>query len=74
MARSSAKRSITIAKHRTSVSVEEEFWAALGEIADAQGRSVASLVREIDEARGETSLSAAIRSYVLKQSRTRPPD
>ncbi len=74
MARSPAKRSITIAKHRTSVSVEEEFWAALGEIADAQGRSVASLVREIDEVRGEKSLSAAIRGYVLKQSRTRQPD
>ena len=72
MARSTAKRSITIAKHRTSVSVETEFWAALRTIAKAQGCSLASLIEEIDAGRGEKSLSAAIRLYVLRQIRREP--
>ena len=65
------KRSLTIARHRTSVSLEDEFWDALADIARADGKSVAALVGEIDRRRGETlgrqpSLSAAIRLYVLK--------
>jgi len=67
------KRSLTIARHRTSVSLEQPFWTALAEIAKAQGKSVAGLVGEIDRARAEkagdsVSLSAAIRLYVLEQS------
>jgi predicted DNA-binding ribbon-helix-helix protein len=70
------KRSLTIAKHRTSVSLEEPFWAALAELAKAQGKSVAGLVGEIDKARAERgdetgSLSAAIRLYVLEQTRAK---
>ena len=66
------KRSLTIARHRTSVSLEDPFWTALAEIAKAQGKSVAGLVGEIDRARAEksgdsVSLSAAIRLYVLEQ-------
>ncbi|MFA9386840.1 MAG: ribbon-helix-helix domain-containing protein, partial [Methyloceanibacter sp.] len=38
------KRSLTIAGHRTSVSLEEPFWAALADIAKTQGRSIAALV------------------------------
>lgn len=68
------KRSLTIARHRTSVSLEEPFWTALTEIAKAQGKSVAGLVGEIDKTRAENagdavSLSAAIRLYVLEQTR-----
>jgi len=71
------KRSLTIAKHRTSVSLEEPFWTALAELAKAQGKSVAGLVGEIDKARAErgdeaSSLSAAIRLYVLEQTRAKP--
>jgi predicted DNA-binding ribbon-helix-helix protein len=66
----SNKRSLTIARHRTSVSLEEEFWTALAGIAASNGKSVAALVGEIDKRRSEfgspTSLSAAIRLYVLK--------
>ncbi|XSG82890.1 MAG: ribbon-helix-helix domain-containing protein [Methyloligella sp. ZOD6] len=65
----SSKRSITIAKHRTSVSVEDEFWEALAEIAEKNGTSIAKLVEQIDEKRGEKNLSSAIRSFVLKASR-----
>lgn len=72
------KRSLTIAKHRTSVSLEEPFWSALADIARQDGKSIASLVSEIDTGRGlaaETgggeaaSLSAAIRLYVLARAR-----
>jgi predicted DNA-binding ribbon-helix-helix protein len=68
----STKRSLTIAKHRTSVSLEDEFWTALASIAAAKGKSVAALVGEIDKGRAEagrskTNLSAAIRLYVLKR-------
>jgi predicted DNA-binding ribbon-helix-helix protein len=65
----SAKRSVTIARHRTSVSVEEEFWGALRALARAEKRSVASLIGEIDGARGRRGLSAAIRVYVLERAR-----
>jgi predicted DNA-binding ribbon-helix-helix protein len=84
------KRSITIARHRTSVSLGDAFWEALGELAEADGRSVAELVSEIDRRRGginragtrirdsdvdleETSLSAAIRLYVLERMQARKP-
>ena len=59
------KRSITIAGHRTSVFVEDEFWRALGEIAVKHGVSSAALIAEIDEKRGGANLSSAIRGYVL---------
>jgi predicted DNA-binding ribbon-helix-helix protein len=72
MARSGNKRSLTIARHRTSVSLEDEFWDALADIARADGKSVAALIGEIDKGRSETaasqpSLSAAIRLHVLKR-------
>jgi predicted DNA-binding ribbon-helix-helix protein len=70
----SNKRSVTIARHRTSVSLEEEFWTALGEFASKDGKSVAALIGEIDKGRGAEardgmSLSSAIRLYVLKRLR-----
>lgn len=72
MTKAHNKRSLTIARHRTSISLEEPFWVALTEIAKAQERSVASLVSEIDKGRVEagdgSSLSAAIRLYILAQA------
>jgi predicted DNA-binding ribbon-helix-helix protein len=74
MARSQRKRSITIARHRTSISLEEPFWKALCAYAERDGRPVAELVSEIDKKRAkggmspldeEINLSAAIRLYVL---------
>jgi predicted DNA-binding ribbon-helix-helix protein len=59
------KRSISIAGHRTSISLEEPFWAALREIAAARGVSVQALVGEIDAGRGRQNLSSAIRVHVL---------
>jgi predicted DNA-binding ribbon-helix-helix protein len=72
------KRSITIAKHRTSISLEDPFWEALCAYAEQDGRSVADLVGEIDKRREKgradagvaaVNLSAAIRLYVLERMR-----
>ncbi|MBI1210617.1 MAG: aryl-sulfate sulfotransferase [Alphaproteobacteria bacterium] len=64
------KRSVTIQGHRTSVSLEPDFWEALAEVAGAQNRSVAALIAEIDRRSGrETSLSSAIRSFLLAHFR-----
>lgn len=65
------KRSVTIAGHRTSVSLENEFWDALSEIAADRRLSVSSLIAGIDENRGERGLSAAIRVFVLDWYRAR---
>jgi predicted DNA-binding ribbon-helix-helix protein len=76
MAQARTKRSLTIARHRTSVTLEDAFWEALADIARAEGKSVASLVGEIDQERDakaapQPSLSAAIRLYVLARTRAR---
>ena len=65
------KRSLTIAGHRTSISLEAVFWETLKEIARAEKRSLAALVAEIDAGRapGEGSLSSAIRVYVVGRLR-----
>jgi predicted DNA-binding ribbon-helix-helix protein len=61
-----AKRSLTVAGHRTSISLEEPFWEALAEMADARKSSVAAVVASIDRTRAEgTNLSAAVRVAVL---------
>jgi predicted DNA-binding ribbon-helix-helix protein len=62
------KRSVRIAGHATSVSLEREFWQALSEIARRRQVSVAALVAAIDAERGG-SLSSAIRLYVLARAR-----
>ena len=59
------KRSLSIAGHRTAISLEEPFWEALRRIAAAKRAPVARLVAEIDAVRGEASLSSAIRLFVL---------
>ena len=64
------KRSVTVAGHRTSVSLEPEFWAALRDIATARNLSVNALITEIDSAR-PGNLSSAIRVFVLDHVRAR---
>lgn len=59
------KRSLTIAGHRTSISLEPEFWVALTAQAKARATSVAELVGEIDAGRGNRNLSSAIRVWLL---------
>ena len=62
-----AKRSVTIAGHRTSLSLEPEFWTALKDLARRDGRSLAATVVAIDSNRGAQNLSSAVRVYVLRQ-------
>ncbi len=60
------KRSLTIAGHRTSISLEAEFWDALKAIAVTRGRTLPGLVSEVDAARGTRNLSSALRVHVLQ--------
>ena len=59
------KRSVLVAGHRTSVSLEPEFWEALKGIAARQGASLNQLIAGIDAER-TGNLSSAIRIFVLK--------
>jgi len=59
------KRSVVLAGHRTSVSLENAFWEALKAIAGSRNSTVNQLVSEIDKQR-DGNLSSAIRVYVLK--------
>ncbi|UEM19478.1 ribbon-helix-helix domain-containing protein [Skermanella mucosa] len=68
------KRSVTIAGHSTSVSLEAAFWDALKDIAADRGVSVNALIEAIDEGRSG-NLSSAIRVFVLAEvSRPRSPE
>jgi predicted DNA-binding ribbon-helix-helix protein len=60
------KRSIVINGHKTSISLEDQFWSALKEIARQRPKTLSELASEIDGNRGErANLSSAIRLYVL---------
>ncbi len=60
------KRSLSIAGHATSISLEEPFWQALKAIAGRRKLSLAALVAEIDRARAGVNLSSALRVHVLE--------
>ena len=64
------KRSIVIAGHKTSVSLEDAFWGALKDIAIARNMTLSELVASIDAARKQGNLSSAIRLYVLDHFRS----
>jgi predicted DNA-binding ribbon-helix-helix protein len=66
-----AKRSITLAGHKTSVSLEQDFWQCLKEIADERGQAVSDLVEDIDRHREQDNLSSALRLFVLDYYRAR---
>jgi len=69
------KRSLTIAGHRTSISLEPAFWEALKDVASAEGLTVAGLVARIDEKRAAagdddpSGLSGRLRVHVLNHYR-----
>ncbi len=64
------KHSLTLKGHRTSVSLESDFWAAFREIAAEMNMPINALAAEIDAARGvETGLASAIRLHVLRHYR-----
>lgn len=64
------KRSIVISRHKTSVSLEDEFWSGLKEIAGLHRMTLSNLIGNINTQRREANLSSAIRLYVLAHFRT----
>jgi predicted DNA-binding ribbon-helix-helix protein len=63
------KRSFTLARHRTSVALEPEFWAVLEYIASARGQTLLALVTQADAGRDPgTSLASALRVLALAAS------
>ena len=65
------KRSIVVAGHKTSVSLEEAFWNGMKEISGLRDMTLSELVGEIDSNRQQGNLSSAIRLFVLDYFRTR---
>ena len=65
MAQTLRKRSVVVAGHRTSVSLEDAFWGRLRHIAAERGVTVSRLIAEIDRHR-RANLSSAIRVYVVE--------
>lgn len=63
------KRSVTISGHRTSISLEAEFWDALREIASSRGIAMQRLIEQIDAERTGEGLSTAARLFVLRHYR-----
>ena len=65
------KRSLTLKGHRTSVSLEDEFWRAFRDIAEGKSLPINALAAEIDADRApDTGLASAIRIYILRFYRT----
>jgi predicted DNA-binding ribbon-helix-helix protein len=60
------KRSLVIAGHRTSVSIEDAFWRRLRGIASKRGVSLNQMAAMVDASRGDANLSSAIRVFVLE--------
>ncbi|MBO9401557.1 ribbon-helix-helix domain-containing protein [Shimia sp. R9_3] len=66
------KRSLTLRGHRTSVSLEEDFWRAFREIAEEKSIPINELAAQIDADRDlETGLATAIRLYILNHYRSK---
>lgn len=60
------KISVSLSGHQTSISLEEEFAAALKEIAAQRGATVGAIINEIDRTRGGRNLSSALRVWILQ--------
>jgi len=71
MKSSIVKRSIVLAGHKTSVSLEDAFWVSLKHIAKHQRRTLSDLVGSIDANREHGNLSSALRLFVLSHYRAR---
>jgi predicted DNA-binding ribbon-helix-helix protein len=65
------KRSVVLAGHKTSISLEDEFWKGLKEIAVARSTTLSDLVATVDRERQQGNLSSALRLFVLESYRKR---
>jgi predicted DNA-binding ribbon-helix-helix protein len=68
------KRSIVLAGHKTSVSLEDAFWTGLKEIANGRHMTLSDLANAIDAQRQHGNLSSALRLFVLNHYRGRVCD
>jgi len=66
------KRSFSLSGHRTSVALEEEFWAIIDAEARRNGLSLAGFVSSIDKARGTRPLASALRLAALAAAKSAP--
>ncbi|MEM6942029.1 MAG: ribbon-helix-helix domain-containing protein [Pseudomonadota bacterium] len=72
MTRRPVKHSVTLKGHRTSISLEDEFWNELRDIANEKGMAINALVADIDAERGlDIGLASALRLYVLRSLKAR---
>lgn len=60
------KHSFNISGHQTSITLEDEFWQALKQIAADKNQSLAQIIIEIDNKRSDENLSSAVRLYILR--------
>jgi predicted DNA-binding ribbon-helix-helix protein len=65
------KRSVVIAGHKTSVSLEQPFWDVICEVADAEQTTVSAVLRRVDGARQHANLSSAVRMFALEHVQAR---
>jgi predicted DNA-binding ribbon-helix-helix protein len=65
------KRSVVLAGHATSLALEPEFWSVIEALAQSRSISLASVLAEIDETRGERPLASACRVAALRFARSR---
>jgi predicted DNA-binding ribbon-helix-helix protein len=68
------KRSVVVAGHKTSVSLEDEFWRGLKEVGRGRNSTLSDLIAEIDTGRRQGNLSSAIRLFVLAHFRGQLPE
>jgi predicted DNA-binding ribbon-helix-helix protein len=66
------KRSFSLSGHRTSVALEEEFWAVIDAEAKAKDQSLAAFVQDMDAMRGSRPLASALRLAALAAVTKRP--
>lgn len=64
-----AKRSVVLDHHKTSISLEDEFWNGVRAIADRKNMKLTELLAQIDSERNHSNLSSAIRVFVLNETR-----
>jgi predicted DNA-binding ribbon-helix-helix protein len=65
------KRTIVLAGAKTSISIEEEFWTGLKEIAEHRNMKLSEIMLEIDSERRTNNLSSATRVFILRYFRTK---
>ncbi|MGA7972156.1 MAG: ribbon-helix-helix domain-containing protein [Pseudolabrys sp.] len=65
------KRSISVAGHKTNVSLEDAFWTGLRDIAQGRDMTVSAIVADIDLRRRHANLSSAIRLFVFEHAQMR---